>query len=345
MAAGGQPVKCVIWDLDDTVWDGVLLEDPLVRPRPEVLAVLRVLDERGILHSIASRNDPAAVHAKLSELGIADLFLHPQVHWGSKAASVEAIAGRLGFGYDAFAFVDDQPFERAEVKSRFPQIRCYDAGEAPGLPALPAFRPSFVTAESNQRRKMYLAEIEREQAETDHPGSSAEFLATLDMVFTIAPASAEDLRRAEELTVRTHQLNTTGRTYSYAELDEFRRSPGHLLLVAELEDRFGSYGKIGLALVELSARVWTVRLLLMSCRVLSRGVGSVLLNEIQRRAATAGATLHADFVRNERNRMMYVTYRLAGFREVRQCGDEVVLEAPGSGIPDRPAHLTVRVSS
>jgi FkbH-like protein len=336
-------VKCVIWDLDDTVWDGILLEDPRVRPRPAVLSVLRTLDERGILHSIASRNEAAAVRAKLRELGIEDLFLYPQIHWGSKAESVETIARRLGFGYDAFAFVDAQQFELLEVRTRFPQVRCYDAERAPGLPALPEFQPTFVTAESSKRRKMYLAEIERDQAAADHPGSSTEFLATLDMIFTIAPASTDDLKRAEELTVRTHQLNTTGRTYSYAELDELRRSPEHLLLIAELEDRFGSYGKIGLALVELSAEVWTVKLLLMSCRVLSRGVGSVLLNEIQRRAAAAGVRLHADFVSNDRNRMMYVTYRLAGFREVWRQGDEVVLEAPDTGIPQRPAHLTVRV--
>jgi FkbH-like protein len=335
-------VKCVIWDLDDTLWDGVLLEDPQVKPREAVVDALHTLDGRGILHSIASRNDPTVVRAKLRELGLDELFLYPQIHWGPKSESVATIVRRLNLGTDAFAFVDDQAFERAEVQARFPEIRCFDAGEAARLPTLPAFQPRFVTSESRHRRAMYRAGIEREEQEESFAGTPEEFLATLDMVFTIAPASADDLMRAEELTVRTHQLNTTGRTYSYAELDSFRRSPRHLLLIAELEDRFGSYGKIGLALVELAADTWTVKLLLMSCRVLARGVGAVLLNEIQRRAAASGVRLHADFVANERNRMMYVTYRLANFREVARRGDEVVLEAPAA-VLSTPSHLTVRV--
>jgi FkbH-like protein len=336
------PVKCVIWDLDNTVWDGVLLEDPRVRPRPEVIEVIRTLDARGILNSIASRNDLAAARAKLDELGLGDLFLYPQINWGSKAESVATIAQRLNLDPDSFAFVDDQAFEREEVRSRFPVVRCFDAPEAVALPSIPAFQPAFVTGESRQRRHMYRASIDRDQAEEEFTGTSEEFLATLDMVFTITPATTEDLKRAEELTVRTHQLNTTGRTYSYDELEQLQRSDDHLLLLAELTDRFGSYGKIGLALVELDPVAWRVKLLLMSCRVMSRGVGTVLLNEIQRLAAGAGVRLRADFVANDRNRMMYVTYRMGGFQEVSREGDEVVFEGPAGAVPAIPAYLTVR---
>jgi FkbH-like protein len=332
----------VIWDLDNTVWDGVLLEDEHVRPRPEVLEVLRTLDSRGILNSIASRNDAKVARTKLAELGIADLFLFPQIHWGSKAESVAAIAKRLNLNPDSFAFVDDQVFEREEVASRFPVVRCFDAVDAADLPSIPAFQPPFVTEESKQRRHMYQASIVRDQAEEEFAGTSEDFLSTLDMVFTITPATTEDLKRAEELTVRTHQLNTTGRTYSYAELDELRKSDDHLLLLAELTDKYGSYGKIGLALVELGPEVWRVKLLLMSCRVMSRGVGTVLLNEIQRQAAAAGVRLQADFITTDRNRMMYVTYRMGGFKEVYREGDEVVFEAPNGEIPASPAYLTLR---
>jgi FkbH-like protein len=339
---GARPVKCAIWDLDDTVWDGVLLEEPQVRPRPGVLEVLHTLDDRGILNSIASRNDSAAARAKLDELGVGELFLYPQINWGSKAESVATIIQRLNFSPDAFAFVDDQVFEREEVNSRFPAVRCFDATQVAGLPSLPAFQPPFVTEESRQRRPMYRAGIDRDQAAKEFTGTSEDFLATLDMVFTIAPASLDDLKRAEELTVRTHQLNTTGRTYSHAELEQLQRSDDHLLLLAELTDRFGSYGKIGLALVELGPEIWRVKLLLMSCRVMSRGVGTVLLNEIQQLAAGAGVRLQADFVANDRNRMMYVTYRMGGFREVHRRGGEVVFEGPAGDIPASPHYLTVR---
>ncbi|WP_233158071.1 HAD-IIIC family phosphatase [Actinokineospora bangkokensis] len=342
MPATDKPVKCVVWDLDNTLWDGVLLEDAAVTPRADVLAAIRELDRRGVLHSVASRNDRATALAKLTELGIAELFLFPQVHWGSKAESVRAIAAALNLGLDAFAFVDDQPFEREEVAAGVPGVRCYDALDAAGLPDLPAFTPAFVTDESRQRREMYRAGIERDQAAEDFAGTSEEFLATLDMVFTISEATTDDLKRAEELTVRTHQLNTTGRTFSYAELDRLRRSADHLLLVAGLTDKYGSYGTIGLALVERGAEVWTLKLLLMSCRVMSRGVGTVLMGEVQRLAAAAGVRLHADFVETDRNRMMYVTYRMGGFREVSRDGAEVVFEAPAGEVPPVPAHLVLR---
>src|SRR5579864_1392804 len=112
---------------------------------------------------------------------------------------------------------------------------------------MPDMMPRFVTEDAARRRRMYLSDMVRVQAEREFVGASEEFLASLQMVFTIAPAREADLQRAEELTVRTHQLNTTGRTYSYAELNEFRQSPQHKLLIAGLEDKYGSYGKIGLA--------------------------------------------------------------------------------------------------
>ena len=161
---------------------------------------------------------------------------------------------------------------------------------------------------------MYQSDAVRDEVEQEFVGTNEEFLATLDMTFTISRARREDLQRAEELTVRTNQLNSTGRTYSYEELDELRESPDHLLLVASLTDRFGSYGKIGLALVEKGRPAWHLRMMLMSCRVMSRGVGMVLLNHVMWLAKADGATLRADFVETGRNRMMHVTYAFAGLQ-------------------------------
>src|SRR5579863_9689303 len=84
-------IKCVVWDLDNTLWDGVLLEDEQVSLRPGVLEVIKTLDSRGILHSIASKNDRAAAMNKLAEFGLSEYFLYPQINWNSKAASVREI--------------------------------------------------------------------------------------------------------------------------------------------------------------------------------------------------------------------------------------------------------------
>ncbi len=338
-----QAIKCVVWDLDDTVWDGILLEDPEVRVRPEVVEILKTLDERGILHSIASRNDHDAAMARLREYGLEDYFLYPQINWSSKAASIAQIAKDINIGLEAIAFVDDQPFEREEVAFSHGKVLCLDSRRLEGLLARPEFTPRFITEDSKVRRSMYLADIRRNREEAEFVGPTEEFLATLGMVFTISPAREADLQRAEELTVRTHQLNTTGYTYSYEELDELSRSPRHKLLVASLTDRHGAYGKIGLTLIECGPEVWTIELLLMSCRVMSKGVGSILLNHIMTLAREAGVRLRAEFVSNGRNRQMLITYKFAGFKEIGREGETATLENDLTLIQPFPGYVDVRI--
>ncbi len=333
-----KPVKCVVWDLDDTLWSGTLLEDDAVELKPGVVEVIRELDRRGILHSVASRNDSATALEKLRELGVEEYFLVPQIGWEAKHASVERVARELNVGLDALAFVDDQAYERDEVASCWPQVRCYAAADVARLPSLPEFTPRVVSAEAARRRELYRAEHRRARDETAFEGPREAFLATLGMVLTIRPAGAGDLDRAEELTVRTNQLNTTGRTYSRDELEALAASGDHLLLVAELTDRYGDYGTIGLALVRTGEEAWRLRLLLMSCRVMARGVGSLLLAHVMERASAAGVPLEADIVPNERNRMMLVTLRFAGFKPV----SEHLLTWGPAEVPPPPAYVELR---
>ena len=340
-----KPVKCVVWDLDGTLWPGTLLEGDALAPDPAVVEVIRELDRRGILHSIASRNEPEQALARLREHGLADLFLFPQIGWDAKHASVRTIAERLNIGLDALAFVDDQPFDRDEVRFELPAVRTYAPEEVAGFCALPEFTPPAVTEEASRRRELYAAEQLRATAEQEWEGPAPEFLASLEMILTIAPATEADLDRAEELTVRTNQLNTTGRTYSREQLAALARSPEHELLVASLEDRYGSYGKIGLALIERGQAAWTLKLLLMSCRVMSRGVGSVLINHVRDMAAAAGARLLCELIPTDRNRMMLITLRLGGFREAGERDGARLLESPPGDVPPPPDHLTLRLEA
>jgi len=335
-------VKCVVWDLDHTLWDGVLLEDPEVRLRPGAVQAVRTLDERGILQSIASRNDREAALARLTELGLAEYFLYPQIHWNSKASSIEAIAKALNILIDSLALVDDDPFERGQVQHAHPSVACFDASDLSALVSLPELTPAHITADARSRRFMMLGDLQRNRAEAAFDGSQHEFLATLGMLLAIAPAQIEDLDRAGELMVRTHQLNTTGYAYSRDELAALLSSSAHLVLMASLEDRYGSYGKIGLALVETACDVWTIKLLLMSCRVASRGVGSLLLNHIRHLARERRVRLVAEFVPNDRNRQMYITFRFAGFKEIPSPGSAaVLLEDFEPQVPPFPAYVTI----
>ena len=340
-----KPVKCVVWDLDHTVWDGILLEDGEVPLRPGVLHAIQTLDERGILQSVASRNDGDAAMARLRALGIDEYFLYPQINWNAKGQNVAQIAKSLNIALDTFLFIDDQPFEREEVQHACPDVRVMDAAQLEGMLDRPELIPEFITDDSRIRRRLYMADIQRNQAEETFAGPSEDFLRSLAMRFTLAPCSEADLQRAEELTQRTNQLNTTGYTYDYAELNAFRTSPDHILLVAGLEDRFGTYGKIGLALVEkVSPEFWTLKLLLMSCRVMSRGVGTIMMTHIMTEAKNAGVKLRAEFKPNGRNRQMEITYRFGGFREVEKHGELVVFEHELATIQPIPDYVRVDVA-
>ncbi|HEX2927567.1 MAG TPA: HAD-IIIC family phosphatase [Ruminiclostridium sp.] len=332
-------VKCVVWDLDNTIWDGVLLEDEKVTLRRGVKNIIEALDSRGILQSIASKNDHGTAMLKLKELGIDEYFIYPQINWNSKSSSVKAIAKSINIGIDTLAFIDDQPFELEEVRFSAPEVLCIDSGDLSGLLEMPEMNPRFVTEDSKVRRKMYQSDIQRNSAEEIFNGTQEEFLASLNMKFSIAPVEEGDLQRAEELTVRTHQLNTTGYTYSYEELDNFRKSKNHKLYMANLEDRFGTYGKIGLVLIECREDVWTIKLLLMSCRVMSRGVGTILINHIMRLSKEAGVRLRAEFIPNDRNRMMYVTYKFGGFKEVGEKEGVITLENDLENIQPLPDYV------
>ena len=336
-------IKCVVWDLDNTVWDGVLLEGDDLRLRPSTIEVIKTLDERGILHAIASRNDHEAAMAQLQQFGIDHYFIYPQINWNPKSQSIAQIAKDINIGVDTLAFVDDQPFEREEVQFAHPDVFCLDAADANELLTNPRLMPRFITPESKLRRQMYQSDIQRQEAEDDFTGNNEAFLADLNMVFTIKPAGEEDLQRAEELTMRTNQLNTTGYTYSYEELDQLRQSEDHILLVSSLDDRYGTYGTIGLALVEKDTAVWTVKLLLMSCRVMSRGVGTIMMTHIMNLAKEAGVPLRAYFVPNGRNRLMYVTYKFGGFVEVETQNDLLILQNPLQDIQPFPAYADIRI--
>ncbi|GGR90023.1 haloacid dehalogenase [Streptomyces aureoverticillatus] len=336
--AAAPTVKCLVWDLDDTLWDGVVLEGDAPVPFDAAVKTLHALDQRGILHAVASRGEYDVAAAHLAAHGLDDLFTVLEVGWGAKSGAVERIAADLNIGLDTIAFIDNDAVERAEVAAALPAVRCYAATEAEQLAAYEEFTPPFVTDESAQRRRLYRTERRRKAAETEHTGPPAEFLASLDLVLTVRRATEADLARAHELTVRTHQLNTTGRTFDLEELRRLCADPGHEVLVAGLEDRFGSYGTIGLAVTALRDDATVLELLLMSCRVMSRGVGAVLIDHIVAETLAAGRRPVAEFVATDVNRQMLVTLRFGGFAVVEDDGERMTLAIDPANPPRARTH-------
>ena len=188
---------------------------------------------------------------------------------------------------------------------------------------------------------MYHQDIERQKAEAQFHGPKDDFLESLEMVLTIRNATFEDLKRAEELTIRTHQLNTTGYTYAYDELKHFIKTSDHRLIVASLEDTFGSYGKIALVLLETAKDAWTIKLFLTSCRVMSREVGSVLINYLRNEARKNNVRLFAEFIHTDVNRMMYITYMFSHFQKYKKEDGLMILENDLSVHQEYPNYITL----
>ncbi|OFE12330.1 hypothetical protein PHACT_03590 [Pseudohongiella acticola] len=332
-------IKCVVWDLDNTIWDGVLLEsDTLPQLRSHVRELIEALDQRGILQSVASKNEPEPAMAALAAHGLDQYFLYSQINWNAKSDSIGTIAERLNIGLDTFAFIDDQAFERDEVLSVHPQVRAFSENSLASLSGRPDFNPLYLTEDAKNRRQMYQKEELRTKAQDDFKGPQDAFLRTLDLKLQLKRASKEDLHRAEELTVRTNQLNTTGVTYSASQLGELLASEQHQVIVAELTDKYGSYGAIGLLLISEQPGQWCVDLFLMSCRVMSRGVGGVILTALRMVCRNQGLKLAAQFRETDRNRLMLITYRFAGFQH---DGDLLLNDL--SKIPALPDYMQLSI--
>jgi methoxymalonate biosynthesis protein len=308
-------IKCLVWDLDNTLWQGTLLEGDHVRVSDAVRETIVKLDTRGVLHSVASKNDHEIAWKCMEELGIAEYFVQSEIGWGPKSDSVRRIADRLNFVYGSIAFIDDLPAERAEVSFHLPDVRCYSAEQASMLSELPEFGPAVATVDSRHRRQMYQATFRRDAERANFTGPDEEFLRSLELVMRIKRATEEDLSRVEELTVRTSQMNATGVHYSARTLRGLLADPRHDILVITLADRFGTHGAAGIALLGKHPEVWHLKLLATSCRVVSFGAGSTILNWLIDQASLARVHLVADFRGTDRNRIMEIAYRFAGFNQ------------------------------
>ena len=274
-----EKVKCVVWDLDGTLWDGTLIEtdDPTtLQLKSGIRETVEELDRRGILQSVASKNDEAAALAVLERLGIAEYFLYPQIHWNPKSGSMEQIAKGLNIGVDTLAFVDDVPFERQQVASVWPQVRTYDAAEAVSLPAKPEFDVP-ATEESRTRRQMYRAEEKRNQLMQAEQTDIVDFLHRCNLRIEIfEPETQEQKLRCYELVVRTNQLNMSGIKYTPEEFEAVLARENHRNVAFSCQDDFGSYGIVGYGQYRMEEKTMVFTEFAMSCRVAGKFVESAL---------------------------------------------------------------------
>jgi FkbH-like protein len=266
-----QTVKCIVWDLDNTVWNGILTEDGVTKLqlKSDIGEIVRTLDERGILHSIASKNNSDEAIQALEHFGLREYFLYPQISWQPKSESIKQIARQLNIGIDRLLFIDDSEFELAEVKSTCPEVRVLNARHYRELPNMGECQVP-VSAESKGRRKMYQMESKRQDMAESFGSDYTAFLRHCEITVSIRRMTAENIERVHELTQRTNQMNFSGNRYDRDVLKDILAAPFLDTYVLSCEDRFGSYGVIGFSIVDNREPRMTD--LMFSCRIQSKRV-------------------------------------------------------------------------
>jgi FkbH-like protein len=314
----GKKVKCIVWDLDNTLWDGILVEDgpEHIKVRPGVVDVIKETDGRGILHSIASKNNHDEAVEVLRKHGLDEYFLYPQIGWQAKSQSIAKIAQLLNIGTGSLAFVDDQVFEREEVASLHPEVTTIDAAEYEVIAQRPECQAP-ITDESRARRQMYRTQLKREADLDAHHGDYFGFLRACEMEIHIWHLSDENLRRVYELAQRTNQMNFSGSRYKEDQLREIMASRNLETCVISCNDRFGEYGIVGFAVIDLEKPALID--LMFSCRVQSKRVEHAVLTFLLQRFVTAeGNDFYANYRRTDRNAPSGKVFEEMGFESLSE---------------------------
>ena len=322
--APAEKVKCLVWDLDNTLWNGILIEtedNESLELKAGVLETIKKLDERGIIQSIASKNDFAPAMEQLEKLGMSEYFLYPEIHWNAKSASIKNIAANLNIGVDAMAFIDDSVFEREQVHSALPEVRTYDALEVEKLTELPEF-DVIVTDESRHRREMYRAEEKRNALMASENDDTVSFLRKCNLrIKVFAPQTEADITRCFELVNRTNQLNMSGRRYTRNEFDALLSKIGQTSIAFSCRDDFGSYGIVGFMQYRKDNCELCFTEFAMSCRVAGKYVESALFTHVLNDTCCEKGTLTVH--KTKKNVLLRKTFESIGFA-VEQDNAETV---------------------
>jgi len=337
---GEKKIKCVVWDLDNTLWDGVLVEDGAEKLalKPGIAAVVQELDQRGILLSIASKNNLEDVLQALKKFNLEEYFLCPQVSWRPKSQGIAAIAQQLNIGIDAMLFIDDSQFELGEVKAACPELKVLDALDYLTLPQRGDCQVP-VTAESRERRKLYQVEANRQTVAQSFSDDYMAFLRHCEIRLTFRPMTEDNLERVHELTQRTNQMNFSGNRYDREVLRNLLSVPYIDTFVLSCEDRFGSYGVIGFSI--LDRREPRMTDLMFSCRIQSKRVEHAFLTgAIRRYIAETGKDFFANYRKTPRNAPSGQVFSDLGMEEIGASEGVLSLrfpkdrEVPDDGVID-----------
>ncbi|HEY0801261.1 MAG TPA: HAD-IIIC family phosphatase, partial [Steroidobacteraceae bacterium] len=339
LACTGRGIKCVVLDLDNTLWGGVVGDDGLegigLGDLDEggafhaLQCYLRDLWRRGILLAVCSKNNEAIARRVFAE--------HPAMvlkeehiavfvaNWEHKAGNIARIRETLNIGYDSMVFLDDNPFERNLVRQMIPEIVVPELPEDPALyvralAELNLFETSSASGLDAQRTAMYQDQAKRE-AERQQVGNLDDYLRSLETSALFSRFEPQTLGRIAQLIQRSNQFNLTTRRYSESQCEALMRDEAGIFPFSiTVQDRFGDFGLVNVVVLRKADKVLKIDLFLMSCRVLQRGVEQFAMNKIFDLARQHGFELvEGRYIPTAKNVMVKDFFEKFGFEKT---GDE-----------------------
>lgn len=341
LAGSARAKKCVVLDLDNTLWGGVIGDDGLngIELGDHGLGeayvlfqyFLKSLKNRGILLAVCSKNE--------RETALAAFRDHPNMilrekdiscfvaNWQSKSDNLRAIAATLNIGTDSLVFLDDSAFERNEVRAALPEVCVPEMPDDPAdyvsfLNGLDLFETIAFSQEDRERTALYGEQAAREQVKAQFT-DIGDYLKSLDMRATLARFDPFHLPRIVQLIQRSNQFNLTTKRYNEQECAAFMRDEKSCYPIwVSLADKFGDYGLIGVIILKREHAALFIDTWLMSCRVLQRGVERLCMNHIIEFAAKNGCrTVEGVYAPTEKNGLVREFYAGFGFKKTAESED------------------------
>jgi len=331
----GKSKKCLVLDLDNTLWGGVIGDDGLdgiqlgkEPPSAEAFSdfqqYIKKLKDRGIILAVCSKNDPQTARRGFehpdSILSLDD-FSAFQANWESKDQNILSIAQSLNIGLDSLVFLDDNPAERNIVSSQIPGIAVPDITEDVSryiavLDKGNYFNTTSLSQDDLQRHRYYAENVRRFETQARFRNYD-DYLRSLEMEIEIKPFASLYLERITQLTNKTNQFNLTTRRYTLAEIEAIARDPYYITLYARLRDKFGDNGVISVLIAAVKGRELHIDLWLMSCRVLKRNVELALMDSLLQYAQDKGIdSIFGYYYPTPKNDMVRSLYGEMGFKQI-----------------------------
>ncbi len=363
-AVRGLVRKCLVVDLDDTLWGGVVGEVGVGEVEVgsafpgnvyrEIQRVIAQLHARGVVLAVNSRNDEEDAwkpfESRPEMVLRRDSFAAARINWGDKVANLRELARELNLGLDSFVVLDDDAVVRSWIEEQLPEVHVFPVSDPLDmlhtLATTRLFDDLSGTAEADARGRSYSVAALRRCAE-DTAADRESFLAGLELAVTVGRARGEQLPRLAQVSQRTNQFNLTTRRYTQAQLAVLASDPDHEVLYCACRDRFADEGVIGLVVLKRGGREWRIDTLAVSCRVLGRGVEAAVAAAVCRMAAESGASdLLGEYIPTPKNGQTEWFYRDLGFARAGSTGAGTAWRLPLPPAGDlRPAWIELRTTT